>query len=178
LRKLEINLENDEERVRILESIQWTHIRELEIIMKQRGFETRVMKALIDGAKEVSGRVELEGFYFHIKKDSNGSLAMPEGELLQAFLSSTPLKKLLLEADFTLEQTLSMLKSTDFSRMQRLDLCTQGFSSAELDSVLECLQHARELRVIELWQANITAEQKNLMMGKGITLSKRWNMQA
>jgi hypothetical protein len=174
LRKLEINLENDEERVRILESIQWTHIRELEIRMEQRGFETRVMKALVDGAKEVSGKIELEEFSFHSVKDNDVSLTIPEDGLLQAFFSLTSLKKLLLGVDMTFEQTLSLLRSVDISRMQNLNLWTQGFDSAEVDAVLECLQYATGLRSIGLWPADITYEQKERMKTKGIQLSRFW----
>jgi hypothetical protein len=175
LRKLQVWTREDKRRLSILESIQWKHLRGLEIRMKRESFETRVMKALADGAKEVSGRIELDEFSFHSEDDSHGSLAMPEDGPLEAFLSSTSLKKLLLGVDMTLEQTLSLLKSVDLSRMEDLNLWTQGFGSAEVDAVLECLENATELSFIGLRHAKFTETQKWRVMKKGIKLSTVWN---
>ncbi|KAF9364113.1 hypothetical protein BGX34_002480 [Mortierella sp. NVP85] len=174
LRKIEIYLENDEGRVRILESIQWEHIRELKFRMEQRGFETQVMKALVNGAKEVSGRIELEVFHFHSENDKDVSLAIPEDGFLEAFLSLTSLKKLLLVVEMTFEQILSLLKSVDFSRIEILNLWARDFDSAEVDAVLECLQDATELSFVRLWHANITDEQREWMTARGIQLSRFW----
>jgi hypothetical protein len=175
LRRFYINLEKEEERVQILESIQWEHLRELEIIVGRRGFETRLMRTLIDGAKKLPGRPPLEEFKFY-----NGiglqqvPLSMPEGRLLPAFLSSTVLKVLRLGVSLTLEEMLSLLNRMDLSRMESLYLQPKDFDSVQVDALLDCLEQATELRFISLWSNDITDDKIKRMEARGVQLSNRW----
>ncbi|KAF9353880.1 hypothetical protein BGX34_011308 [Mortierella sp. NVP85] len=173
LRRLDIRL--GEKCVHILESIQWEHLRGLIIQMAEEDRDTtRVMRALIDGAKKLTGRVRLEEFALAIQGHYDvRSLSVPEYGLLAAFLSSTSLKELQLGVSMTLEETLSLLRLVDLSRMQELCLHAQGFD-LEVDSLLDCLQHATELRYIGLKLARITDEQKERMKARGVQLSTDW----
>ena len=173
LRKLRINLQNDAKRVHILESIQWEHLRELEIVMNGRDMETRAMRALVDGAEKLPGRIQLEDFSFQSEVDS-APLSMPQGGLLEAFLSSTLLKTFQVGVLMNLEQTLSLLGLIDLSRMQRLCLRPEYFDSTKVEALLECLQHATELRYVGLRAAFIADKQKERMEAKGVQLSTEW----
>jgi hypothetical protein len=74
----------------------------------------------------------------------------------------------------TLEQLISLLKSMDFSRLWRLVVWAGGFDSVKVDTILDGLQHATELKDLDLIRANITDEQKRRMESKGVDLSDRW----
>jgi len=170
LRKLDIHLECDEGRVHILESIQWEHLRDLAIRMTTGIQEKRVMRALVNGAKKMSGRIELDEFSIHSEDDRNDFSSISQYGLLSEFLSSTSLRKLWLEAHMSEEQVFSILTSGDLSRMQGLRLLTQGFDSAGVNAILDCIEHATELQHIHLRYATVTDEQKERMKAKGIQL--------
>ncbi|KAF9363947.1 hypothetical protein BGX34_002927 [Mortierella sp. NVP85] len=174
LRRLDIHLGADEECVHILESIQWEHLRKLGIQLTERGLETRVMRALIGGAKELSGRINLEEFTLTADMDGSHFLSVPEDGLLAAFLSSASLKKLQMKVSMTLEETLSLLRLVDLSQMQRLCLYAEGFDPVEVDALLDCLQHVIELCYISLHGAEITDEQMERMKARGVQLSDFW----
>ncbi|KAK3817432.1 MAG: hypothetical protein J3Q66DRAFT_388026 [Benniella sp.] len=176
LRRIDIHLEADEECVHILKSIQWEHLHELGIQISERGLETHVMRALVDGAKKLPGRIQLEEFTLTAGfwRQGGDFLPVPKDGLLPAFLSSTSLKKLQLSVSMTLEETLSLLRLVDLSQMQRLSLYADGFDQVEVDALLDCLQHASELRYIFLPHAKITNEQKEEMKARGIQLSDDW----
>ena len=155
--------------VRIFESIQWKHLRTLEIYVKAGTFETSVMRTLVDGVTKMSEKVELDVFEF------NGDawftlLTLPEGDLLQTFVASISIKDLRLYVDMTLEQILSLCRSTDVSRLERLKLYTGRFDSVKVDAVIDGVGHATRLRELELEYAKITDEQKSRMKSRGITL--------
>jgi len=97
-----------------------------------------------------------------------------KGDLLQTFVASTSIKELLLQVDMTLEQILSLLKSTDFSRLERLKLYTEGFDSAKVDAILGGLLHATSLKKLILHGAIISNEQKSKMKVKGVALTSHW----
>jgi len=149
----------EEGRVRIFESIQWKHLRQLYIYLNPGTFETRVMRILVDGVAKMSEKVELDWFGFG-GESLDTPVTLPEEDLLNAFVASTSIKTLCLRVDMTLEQILSLLKSTDFSRLESLVLCAEGFDSVKVDAILDGLQHATKLKGLELPGANITDEQK------------------
>jgi len=159
----------DSGRVRILESIQWKHLRRLDIRLKRDTFETSVMRVLVDGVTKMSEKVELDWFRFMGETWDTPS-TLPEGDLLRTFVASTSFKELYLLVDMTLEQILSLLKLTDFSRLERLNLWARGFDSVKVDAVIDGVGHATKLSVLELEHANITDEQKSRMELRGITL--------
>jgi hypothetical protein len=171
LRRLDIHLVK--ERVYILEPIQWEYLRVLRIRMNELCLETRVMRILIDGAKKLPGRIQLKEFTLTGEFNSDSQFVPGDG-LLPAFLSSASLKKLQLRVSMTLEETLSLLRLVDLSQMQRLCLYAKGFDLAKVVAVLDCLQHATELRYISLHGAAITVEQKERMKARGVQLSDYW----
>jgi len=174
LRHIELWMREDSGRVRILESIQWKYVRTLFIYLKPRTFETSVMRILVDGVTKMSEKIELNMFVFGSETSMN-SLTLPEGDLLQTFLASTSIEWLKLKVEMTPEQTLSLLRSADFSRLETLVLWAKGFDSAKVDNILEGLHHATKLRNLDLVGANITDEQKSRMKARVISLSASLN---
>ncbi|KAF9344925.1 hypothetical protein BGX34_005205 [Mortierella sp. NVP85] len=160
----------DEGRIRILESIQWKHIRKLDIYLEPGTFETNVMRTLVEGVTRMTGRAGLEGFWFYSETET--LLVVPQGDLLQTFIASTSLRFLALNVDMTLEQVLVLLRSADVSRLEYLALWTKGFDSAKVDSILDGLRHATKLKTVRLLRTSITIGQKNRMKAVGVTLSE------
>jgi len=162
-------MREDSGRVHILESIQWKHLRELDIRLKAGTFETSVMRILVDGVTKMSEKVELDIFSF-LSEAQDNPLTLPEGDLLQTFVASTSIERLLLQVNMTLEQILSLLRSADVTRMYSLTLWAKGFDSVKVDAILDGLQHAKKLRRLVLRQSNIAEEQRSRMEAKGVSL--------
>jgi hypothetical protein len=172
LHSIVLHTNGDEGRVRILESIQWKHVQDAVIYVEPGTFETRVMKALVDGVKNVSGKVRMERFELWSERDDPIIVTVRQGDdFLQDFLASTSLRVLALGVDMTLEQVLSVVRSTDVSRLENMFLWTRGLDSVKVDTLLDSLQHAAKLEDLTLRGAHITVEQKERMKTKGITLS-------
>jgi hypothetical protein len=171
LSEILIYTKEDPGRVRILESIQWKHLRELRIELKAGTFETSVMRALVDGVTKMSEKVELDWFWFG-GETWDTPLTLTEGDLLQTFVASTSIKQLILNVYMTLEQILSFLKLIDFSRLTWLTLYAEGFDSAKVDAILEGLQRAKKLGTLYLCGTYITNEQKHRMMARGVDLNE------
>ncbi|KAF9359992.1 hypothetical protein BGX34_008020 [Mortierella sp. NVP85] len=168
LRKLDIHLHGEVERVGILESIQWEYLRELSIEMSQRGMVTRVMRTLIDGVKKVSGKVPLKEFQLILT--SLDPILGTQDEFLSSFIASTWLRKLRLDVTVPHERMLSLFISTDLSQLQSLFLRAEELDSNQVETLLYCLQDATVLKDLTLWGAEATVEQIERMKGKGITL--------
>jgi hypothetical protein len=169
VRRLEIELEEDE-RVWILESIQWNHIRELTVGLRRKNQFMSAIRALVDGMEETtSGRVELEYFKLYLGI-FRGSISDEESDVLQSFLSLTMLKHLELTMTMNPVQVVGLLKSVDVSRLQQLGLWTKGFDSTDVQTILDGLQHSTELQAVRLFEANIKMEQREDMRTKGVTL--------
>ena len=164
---IRIYTKEDSGRVRILESIQWKHLRRLDIILKPGTFETSVMRTLVDGVTKMSEKVELDQFLFG--GETWDPLTLPEGDLLRTFVASTSFKELYLLVDMTPEQTLSLLRSADVSRLRDLILWAESFDSVQVDAILDELQHATNLRYLLLVGASATNEQKRRMKAKGVS---------
>jgi hypothetical protein len=161
----------DAGRVRILESIQWEHLRQLAVVMDRGSLWTNVMKALVDGVK--SKKIKLEDFQLMCNSDNLvESLPMSEDELLPMFLASTALSTLVLQVEMSSEQALSWVKSLDCSRMQEIRLLgVKDFDSAGVETAIEYLQDATELQLLHLKLAKCTEEQKKRMEAKGVKLT-------
>jgi hypothetical protein len=168
LSQIEIYTRGDEGRLRILESIQWKHLRWLYVELNPGTFEMRVMRALVDGVAKMSGKVGLERFDF--LSETSTPLTLSEGNLLQTFVASTAIESLGLKVEMTLEQILSLLRSADVSRLDYLRLWTKGFDSDQVDAILERLQHATKLKTLILSHAYITDEQKKRMRERRTSL--------
>ncbi|KAF9365053.1 hypothetical protein BGX34_011542 [Mortierella sp. NVP85] len=175
LYKLRIHMREDEGRVRIMESLQWIHLRELNISLNPETFETSVMRVLVDGVKKMSGKVNLKTFRLYSDWSTEaGALSMPQGDLLQDFIALLSTQWLVLKVAMTLEQLLSLLRLIDFSRLRALHLWTRGFDSAKVDAILDGLRHATKLEKLSLCSANITDEQRKRVSAKGVSLIHTW----
>ncbi|KAF9347660.1 hypothetical protein BGX34_002965, partial [Mortierella sp. NVP85] len=168
LSKIIFNTYDDGGRVRILEWIQWKHLCELYIYLTPGTFETSVMRALVDGVTKMSEKVKLERFRFwtaswHIP------LTLPEEDLLQTFLASVSVMNLTLRVAMTLEQILSLFRSSDFSRLKTLSLEAEWLKSSEVDAVLDGLRHVTTLKKLGRFVAN--SKQRRRMKSKGITFA-------
>ncbi|KAI8359025.1 hypothetical protein B0O80DRAFT_485048 [Mortierella sp. GBAus27b] len=170
LRRLVINLTGDEgeERVQILESIQWKHMRTLEIYMDKESVGTRAMKALVEGRDKEQGQVELD--YFKFYSDTYEIVSSECAALFKSFVASTPIKELRLFVTMTPSDMESVLNSMDVTRLEVIRLRAQGYSSSEVDCVLDCLTNAHNLQNVELPQYTPTQEQKKRMHERGVTL--------
>jgi hypothetical protein len=118
----------------------------------------------------MSVKVGLDEFVF--SSGCSTFVNMPEGDLLQAFVASTSIKELSLLVEMTLEQILLLLRSTDFSRLERLVLWAKGLDSVKVGAILDCLQDAMKLGTLRLLHANILEKQKRRMKLKGISLKR------
>jgi hypothetical protein len=169
LRKLDIDLEAEEERVQILESIQWEHIRHLDVEMDDRSIGMGPLKALVDGIESMSGRTLLEHFVYMHHYDAS-ELSIAQERLIGSFLALTSLKQLDLNVKITSKQLQSVIESANICRLQRLAVFSKGFAPDEVEAVLDRLQHAVGLRVIRLAGSTITKEQIKWMKDKGVSL--------
>jgi hypothetical protein len=184
LRKLDINLEAEEERLRILDSVRWEYIRHLKVIVDGRSLGMGPLKALVDGIEPLLGKAQVEHFaYWHEyeyeeeeeekeKEKENDNLSIAEERLLQSFLALTSLKRLELNVKMTSKQLQSLIDSANVSRLQTLVVLAKGFTPDDVDAILERLQHAVGLQVVRLSYSDTTEEQITRMKGKGIQLSR------
>jgi hypothetical protein len=169
LRKIKMHTKKDEGRVRILKSIQWKHLHELAISITPQTFETSAMRELVEGVKKMSQKVEMERILFW--NDAGLPLAMPEGDLLRDFLSSTSIRHLRLQVAIPYGQVLSLFGSIDFSRLETLVLWTKGFDSFKVSAILDGLRNATKLKRLHLVFADISCEHKERMAARGVTFS-------
>ncbi|KAK3817630.1 MAG: hypothetical protein J3Q66DRAFT_431263 [Benniella sp.] len=165
---IELHTRKDAGRVRMLEWIQWKYIHRLEIYLEPGTLETSVMRTLVAGVKKMSGKVRLE--VFSLYSDTGGLLVLTQEYLLKAFVASTTLRRLKLQATMPLEQILSLFTLANLSRLTHLTLWTKGFDSTQVDAILNGLRHATELKEFHLLGVNITFEQQTQMEARGVTL--------
>jgi len=126
LRRLEINLEGEEERAHILESVHWKHIRELAIVMDERSHGMRPLKAVVDGIEKLSRCIAMEEFQL-CYEGSQSILSVTQELLLRSLVASVSLKRLRLSVFMTVDQVLSLLKST-FLDWSTLCCCSKAWS--------------------------------------------------
>ncbi|KAI8358864.1 hypothetical protein B0O80DRAFT_442362 [Mortierella sp. GBAus27b] len=168
LHTLKLQLRGEEGRIRILESIPWTHIRELSIRLDRTGQLTSVTKALLGGMEKVaSERLELE--FFHLYSGS-GEISVDEQNLLRSFISSMAFRRLRLNIPLDPGQAVELMRLVDMSRLQKLWLSMQGSDSSDVQKILDSLQHATEIQTMLLEYADITEDQREMIKAKGITL--------
>ncbi|KAF9272931.1 hypothetical protein BGZ68_001971 [Mortierella alpina] len=164
LHHLDINLETEDARAHILESIQWRHIRKLELGERHR-HQGVGMRALIDGMKKMSEMVQLEHLSYGATRATEH-----QRELLRQFVSLLSLKGFDLHVPLTCEQLLDLLRSVDLTRLERF-YQPERWNSSEVQLILDALQHATQLRIIILPRAAFTMDQKEQMHIKGIKLT-------
>jgi hypothetical protein len=167
LRKLEIHLMENENRVHILESIPWKHLRELVIRVKESSLLVDAMKVLDDSVRTRS--IELENFW--LLNETYDPLPKATDQHLLAFVTTASLKELRIGASMTLEQVRSLVGLVDVSRLERLHLSTRDLDSTGVAKILNDLQRAKELQDLYLGGAVITQEQKEQMKARGIDIA-------
>ncbi|KAG0237896.1 hypothetical protein BGX31_003393 [Mortierella sp. GBA43] len=168
LRSLAINMrgEEREELAQILESIQWKHIRILSIWMDKESVGTRAMKALVEGRNKEKGQVELDDFMFLSYSDE--TVSTEQTLLLRSFMASTPIKRLVLDVRMTPSDMESMFSSMDMSLLRMIHLNAKGYSTSEVDDVLDCLVNAHNLQEVAFYSYTPTPEQTLRMQEKGV----------
>ncbi|KAI8349610.1 hypothetical protein B0O80DRAFT_429020 [Mortierella sp. GBAus27b] len=166
LPRLWIDLRGEEERVQILESIQWKHIRSLSIRVDRESVETRAMKALVEGRDKEKGQVELDYFEFWSHSFETVSSEFPA--LCKSFVASTSIENLYLWVHVTPSDMESVLKSMDMSRLRWITLWPEGYSSNQVDCILDCLNNAHNLQKVWLYLYDRTQEQIQRMKVRGV----------
>ncbi|KAG0237895.1 hypothetical protein B0O80DRAFT_519814 [Mortierella sp. GBAus27b] len=170
LRTLVIDMGKKEEgRARILDSIQWKHIRDLEIEMDKESVGIHAMRALVEGRSKEKGSVELSRFGFQSDSSEVETVLDEKTALLRSFVASTSIKSLRLGIHVAPSDMESVLNAMDVSRLESIVLRTIGYSADEVDGVLDCLARARNLRHAYL-SGSLTQEQHARMQEKGISL--------
>ncbi|KAF9345416.1 hypothetical protein BGX34_004786 [Mortierella sp. NVP85] len=171
LRKLDINLEGEEERVNILESIQWRNICDLTITMDERSHGMKPLKIVVDEIEKLLGGTQMDRFVLRYS-NSRPNLPSAQEQLLRSFVASTSLKHLRLDVPMSLQQVLSIIGSANLSQIQSINLQANDFNTDDVKLVLNSLGHATELRAIVLGGASI-GDQIELMAEKGIALRNK-----
>jgi hypothetical protein len=169
LRKLDIYLAEEDERVRALESIQWKHIRELAVRMTDDGQGVRAIKALVDGVKETTpGSIDLERFVWYSTEPK--CISKEQEELLRSFVDSVSLKYLRLDVNISSKQVSSLFESVGLSQLEHLTLWTR---SIDVESILDYLPYSSYFRSVTLINAKVTERQIEQLKSKGITLKAK-----
>jgi hypothetical protein len=170
LHTLVIDMGKEEEgRARILESIQWKHVRDLEIEMDKESVGIHAMKALVGGRNKEKESVVLDRFGFQSDSSEAETVLGEKTALLQSFVASTSIKSLRLGVHVNPSDMESVLNAMDVSRLESIVLRTIGYSADEVDGVLDCLARARNLRHAYL-SGSLTQEQNAKMQEKGVSL--------
>jgi hypothetical protein len=171
LRKIDMHLYAEEERVQILESIQWEYLRQLEIGMDDRVIGMGPLKALVDGIESLSERPQVEGFVLIHEHDEGKDISNAQERLLCSFLNMTSLKHLTLHVSIRPKRVQVLLESANVTRLQYFYVYAREFTPDDVDAILDGLRHAVELREVRLEGSDFTDEQEEQMKRKGITLS-------
>ncbi|KAI8358911.1 hypothetical protein B0O80DRAFT_258556 [Mortierella sp. GBAus27b] len=162
LDSLDVNLGNEEGRAQILESIQWEHVRDLDIAVDREIVGVRAIQILVDSTEKMSsGRVKVESFRFYCSSEEIISAEL--SELVRSFVASTRLKTLKLGVTMTPSAVVSVLQSTDVSQLEEVVIRAEGFTSDQVDSVLDCLENADKSRGVYLLSYHPTQKQKERM---------------
>ncbi|KAI8358916.1 hypothetical protein B0O80DRAFT_526665 [Mortierella sp. GBAus27b] len=168
LHSLSIDLRKEEERMQILESIQWKHLRSLKIHMDRESTGTRGMKLVVEGRDKEQGQVELD--YFEFYSYPFVTVSSEWAALFKSFVASTSIKELVLFVTMTPSDMESVLNSMDVTRLEGIGLTPKGYSSSEVDRFLDCLTNAHNLREVKLSWHTPTPEQIQRMQQRGVSL--------
>ncbi|KAF9108981.1 hypothetical protein BGX27_008169 [Mortierella sp. AM989] len=214
LRKLRIILNSSPASVRILDSVQWNYVQELDIILDSEYESMGAMEALVGSMEKIRKRICLEDLVFsashlnmrgsthtltevtntsceesssyfvgsvHVSRILVGQVVKQttisidtitacQKELLGSIFRSVIPKRLTLTVGLTTEELLALFKSVDFSQLHQLTLMTGNYLTAEVQTILDSLLDATELRTISLHFSDITEQQRQQMFAKGISL--------
>ncbi|KAG0212875.1 hypothetical protein BGX31_001379, partial [Mortierella sp. GBA43] len=129
----------------ILEWVQWDHLRKLSVVMDTYSDMESIMDEFTDDNTEI---LNLE--YFKINQVGPCQMTNVVIEWLQSTLSSAKLQHLEICWEMTGKQVLDLIRSMDLSRLEYLDLWTNGMSVAEVQMALDMLGHAPELQTLHI----------------------------
>jgi hypothetical protein len=159
--------EGGERLLSALEGDQWKHIRGLMIAVDGERVGTHAMRALVERR---DGPVELDDFIFVSFPPSSETVSSECAALFKSFVASTSIKTLYLWFQMTPSDTESVLNSMDVSRLQEIYLTVDGYSSEQVDGVLDCLTNAHNLQEVKLYSFTPTQEQMKRMQERGVEL--------
>ncbi|KAG0218771.1 hypothetical protein BGX31_011497 [Mortierella sp. GBA43] len=168
LRVLGIHLEREWGRALILESIQWKHLRRLDVTVNTESVGRSAMKALVEGRDKWDGPAELDHFMY--LWESSSTVSVEQRALWKSIVASTSIKDLWLHVRMAPSDMELVLKTADVSRLENIALRADGFSSSQVDRVLDCLTDARNLRWVGLHSYRPTLDQKARMQARGVDL--------
>ncbi|KAG0245650.1 hypothetical protein BGX31_006811 [Mortierella sp. GBA43] len=158
-------------RVCILESIRWSHIRELKVNYEdEKEYIWRALAKSIE--RTMPGQVKLEhltikGYDSEMDEEVEREF---EEELGQKIFSPLKLKHLELRLPVTGKQVLLILKWIDVSRLEHFEVNTRDIDSFQVQAALDTLERASELRTLGLHHAHITPKQCEQMDAIGVTV--------
>ncbi|KAG0222217.1 hypothetical protein B0O80DRAFT_429027 [Mortierella sp. GBAus27b] len=173
LQKLEVYLGYYTRPGGILESIQWSHIRELRITYSCSGYEadTKKLKCILESLLKSKERAVLEPVQLeYFKLEVLSRMAIGDAAPLQSVLSSSKPKHLKLIITLYGYQVLALLKCIDISRLEYFETRTENTDPTTVQAILDVLEHAPELQTVHLLNATITPKQLEQMRAKGVTL--------
>ncbi|KAF9356839.1 hypothetical protein BGX26_004654 [Mortierella sp. AD094] len=169
LHTFRIDLNQQDTRVRILDAIQWRHLRKLTVVDSDEN-QGVGMKALVESMERWPGELDLEYFHYGAR-----STTEDQQRLLRRSVSLVSVKHLEVSVDkLTCEQALAICNSVDFSRTEYFFLATERWPSSDvqviLDAILGCGTPC--LQNVVMRNAIITQELEDQMWAKGIKLAR------
>ncbi|KAI8348954.1 hypothetical protein B0O80DRAFT_172878 [Mortierella sp. GBAus27b] len=160
--------EGGERVLSALEGDQWKFIKHLAILVDKESAVTYAMKVLVERRDKGHGPFELD--YFHFNPHSFEPLSNELSSLLKLFVASTMIKVLSLNVPMTPSDLESVLNSMSVSRLERIYLRADGYSSDQVDGLLNSLTNAHNLREVILSHSTLTQEQIQRMQKRGVKL--------
>ncbi|KAG0222216.1 hypothetical protein B0O80DRAFT_501334 [Mortierella sp. GBAus27b] len=170
LYKFEMQLNQSGSYARILESMQWKHLRELTIDLDPSSQQlSSVTRSLAVVAEKVTAGEKLGLEHFKIfseekRRDMNDS----EKRSLKSFLSVTALRYLYLNLGLDSNSVVDLLKDIDMSRLQHLTVATPKIDPINLQAALDIIEHASDLCSVDLLDADMSDQQEERLHSKGI----------
>ncbi|KAI8349609.1 hypothetical protein B0O80DRAFT_429019 [Mortierella sp. GBAus27b] len=168
LDKIEIHLGREKRWAQVLEWIQWKHIRSLQVYVEKESVGIHAIKALAKGRDKMKGPTKLEFFQFRVRAAETSS--SEQSALLRSFVASTSIKTFWCFVQMTHPDMEAMLKAADVSRLEEIHLVVDGYSSPQMDSVMDCLAHANKLQKVPIYLYHPTQEQKERMKARGVQI--------
>ncbi|KAF9998830.1 hypothetical protein BGZ80_006988 [Entomortierella chlamydospora] len=169
LHTFRIDLGQEDTRVRILDAIQWRHLRKLIVVDNDEN-QGIGMRAIVESMARWPGELDLEYFHYGARGTTED-----QQRFLRQSVSSVPIKHLEISVDkLTCEQGIEICNSVDFSRMEYFFLAAEGWSSSDAQAFLDVLLETETLRLhtVVMRNAVITQGLEDMMLARGIKLAR------
>ncbi|KAF9366814.1 hypothetical protein BGX34_006083 [Mortierella sp. NVP85] len=173
LRRLKIYVDVEAQRASMLKSIQWNHLRELEVLLSDPCYWVSTMETLADSmTKTVPKMIKLEHFQLrpNYSRPNTSSYMRTADMSLRSILSSRKLKHLVLDITMTAEQAIGLLRLVDVSQLQHLVLRAESFTPNHVQTVLDIVEHSSDLRTVHLPGTSIDKKQQEQMNAREVSL--------